>query len=210
MTAGEKIEYTYPETILRVEPVFKQKVQILWRAAQKSVHVPEEKQSTKGLEGETVKFGGKNQTLWTYDNSTKEQQLKTIEELKKFVTETIDSPVFAAKKLDKKYKVSKTFMESAWEKEYEGKNGTKKIKEVLKKFDCDFDPYVHTKVAIELADNKVINATEGDSVHPHNYKLMDWSLYQHAEFTHDVPFAYLDEIAHLHALEIAEEEEKFE
>jgi hypothetical protein len=39
---------------------------------------------------------------------------------------------------------------------------------------------------------------------------VDWSLYKHGDHTHDIPFAYLDEIASMHRKELEREEKKFQ
>ena len=69
---------------------------------------------------------------------------------------------------------------------------------VFKKFDCDFDPYIHARELIAEEEAKVKKNKTDENHHEHDYsvKQLEWSIHQHSENTHDTPFAYLDHAAH--------------
>ena len=90
-----KIQYTYPDGDLNLVPVYKEKVQILWRAREMEMQVPvtgvNETQSKK---------------IWTHDNSTYVEQELKIKELNQFISDSLKN--FTLKDLKKDYKLTRT------------------------------------------------------------------------------------------------------
>ena len=169
---------------------------------------------TKPLEGdvgdnsvdvERVKRGNETRQVWTYDNSTIAEQKAKIEELKSYIVEHIDyqdaegENVFSFERLNKDYKLTKMKNEALFEED-RVKNGETVLKYKLRKMPCDFDPYEETRKIIDTHRDgpKAANATDPEDDAVKHLRHQDWSLYQNAEHTHDLPFSYLDEISVIH------------